>query len=93
MNQKLFPSEPNHPGWPMRLSQVYEHFGLHGRAYKLPSHSLPTILIQGIPVWVEAPKPHPTGRKSSTHRVMAACPACGFICSLGRLHQHAKVHK
>ena len=109
MNQ-LFPSEPGHPSWPLRLSKVYEHFGLQERSYKLPLESLPTVLIQGVPVWVEQAPNYQQRldalyaskygqavlpikiKKSSTHRVKAACPECGFICSLGRLAQHAKIH-
>lgn len=39
-------------------------------------------------VWVQ----DRTSRRSS-HRIMARCPRCGFVCSFGRLAQHYKIHK
>jgi hypothetical protein len=63
---------------------------------KLPAEGMPPRMIQGIKVWVNPAKPKqivdrwgkPHIVKSSTHRVMAECPHCAQILSVGRLHQH-----
>ena len=66
---------------------------------KLPTEGVEPHIIQGIKVWVTplmGPRvPRCTSRyqrplegKSSTHRVLAECPDCGRVLSVGRLHQH-----
>ena len=89
----LFPKAPGR-SWPMSLGDVYAHLGLGcTKNYKLPTEAIPVHLIQGVPVWVEAKgAKQPVSYRGRPHRVMAACPECGFICSLGRMHQHAKIH-
>ena len=107
MNQ-LFPSEPGLPGWPLRLSSVYTEFGVKGTKLPLESIPVTLIQgvpvwVERAPNYqqrLDALYASKYGqavlpvkiKKSSTHRVKAACPECGFICSLGRLHQHAKIH-
>lgn len=66
---------------------------------KLPREGMEPRRIQGITVWVlplmgpRVPKRigrwnRPLERKSSRHRVLAECPDCGKVLSVGRLHQH-----
>lgn len=66
---------------------------------KLPAEGMPPRRIQGIMVWVTplmGPRvPRRVGRwgrvlerKSSRHRVLAQCPDCGKVLSVGRLGQH-----
>lgn len=60
---------------------------------KLPAGGMAPRIIQGIEVWVE-PLLHRTAapgvrlHKRSTHRVLAKCPTCSRVLSVGRLHQH-----
>lgn len=65
----------------------------------LPAEGMAARVIQGITVWVTPMQPAKllgmpgmpwTQRmvKSSTHRVMGRCPACGWEGSVGRMHQH-----
>lgn len=57
---------------------------------KLPREGMPPRLIQGIEVWVTPLPEREKGArwKRSTHRVLAKCPTCGRVLSVGRLHQH-----
>jgi|WetSurMetagenome_2_1015567.scaffolds.fasta_scaffold611830_1 hypothetical protein len=88
-----YKSNPNclkrsdYPNWNAHSSQVMEMLGLN-RKGKLPDDGMPPRVIQGITVWVNPRIIRSDGRKSSTHRVMAACPNCGRTMSAGRLHQH-----
>jgi hypothetical protein len=59
----------------------------------LPTNGLPVRVVQGVPMWVEPSAPPRNGRKSSKHRAMCACPKCGKVVSIGRLHQHVKIHQ
>ena len=75
--------------WNAHTTEIFRLLGLKGS--HLPKEGMPPRLIQGIEVWVNPFVVTP--RKSSTHRVMAKCSACGKTMSVGRLHQHAKIHK
>lgn len=77
--------------WNAHTSEIFRLLGLKGS--KLPVHGMSGRFIQGILVWVEPFQPRADGRKSSKHRVMAQCPMCAKNMSVGRLHQHAKIHK
>jgi hypothetical protein len=71
-------------------------FGLDSKADRLPDEGIPARVIKGIKMWVD-PKPvnlEPiTSRHPSTHRAKAECPLCSKVVSIGRLHQHAKIHR
>lgn len=80
-------------------ADIREMLGLK-RTAKLPKEGMEPRVIQGITVWV-TPAPEPVyverwGKRKllhrASHRVMARCPVCGEEMSVGRLHQHAKVH-
>ena len=92
----LYLRDPDRPEWNAHSRRVLEMLGIEGT--RLPTEGMPPRSIQGITVWVEPlAEDRPVrwnGRegKRSDHRVKAACPACQKIVSVGRLHQHAKVH-
>jgi hypothetical protein len=44
--------------------------------------------VEGVSVRVWVLPYQDTGRKSSKHRAMCACPGCGREMSVGRLFQH-----
>jgi len=73
-------------GWNLHSHDVLPLLGLRPGEH-LPAAGLPPRVIQGVKVWV-AMSAAPTGRKSATHRVLAECPLCGKVLSVGRLHQH-----
>lgn len=85
----LFLRHPERNEWPAHSSAVLPMLGLKPGRH-LPPEGMPPREIQGITVWV---KPQEANRKSSLHRVYAKCPACGKEMSVGRLPQHASVHK
>jgi hypothetical protein len=77
-------------------SEMLRMLGLRPGGH-LPAEGMPPRLVDGIKVWVNASPParyhhgwsaKPSKVKSSAHRVMAECPACGAHLSAGRLHQH-----
>ena len=86
--------------WNAHSKDVREMLGLK-RTDKLPAAGMDPQVIQGVTVWVNpAPAPVMVNKwgkqrplKRSTHRVMARCPICGEEMSVGRLHQHAKIHR
>lgn len=61
---------------------------------KLPREGMPPRELQGIRVWVTPLPGRPKGSrwKRSTHRVLAECPDCRQVVSVGRLAQH-ECHK
>lgn len=82
-------------------SDVKVMFGLAATA-KWPLEGMPARTIQGIVCWV-APfverwgkhrwSDKPVRVKSSKHRTFGICPSCGKTIPLGRMQQHAKIHK
>lgn len=85
---RFIASESN-PLWPAQEWELRKLFGVGG---KWPKEGCKLRFIQGIAVHV-LPADHVSlrrtdGRKSSTHRVIAACPDCGVAVSAGRLRQH-----
>lgn len=89
-----FIRSPHNSRYQASSSEMFALFGLPGQS-KWPAQGMPMREIQGIQVWVN---PAPVKEvwvngvsrrvKSSTHRVMAACPDCGRVMSAGRMHQH-----
>lgn len=72
----------------MQSGEMMETLGLRSGGH-LPPEGLPIRVIDGIEVFVKPAKPKEPGqRKSSKHRVMAICPTCKRVISVGRLHQH-----
>lgn len=51
--------------------------------------------IFGIAFWIKTTESVAKSMryKSSAHRVFVECPECGRSIPVGRLHQHAKIHK
>lgn len=87
----------NRRGWKATNQEVKVMLGLRSTD-KLPPEGMEPREIQGITVYVRslrmARKIHP--RTPRSHRVRAYCPVCGVdhgCFSLGRLHQHVKVHE
>jgi hypothetical protein len=77
--------DPQYPQWPAHSHMVNQLLGVT----RLPVKGMPPQVIQGITVFVQPLPPRQPGqRKRSTHRVMAICPGCSRIMSVGRLHQH-----
>lgn len=72
---------------PAQDPQVKEFFGLDRKA-KWPNAGMAERVIQGVTCWVEPATPGPFRLRAMCH-----CPECGFITAIGRLAQHAKVHK
>lgn len=62
-------------------------FGL-GPKDKWPPDGLPGRKIQGVNAWVD-----PLGGPGFRLRARCLCPACGVNIALGRLNQHAKIHR
>lgn len=83
--------------WPAQNREVLEMLGV--ATSRLPKEGLEPRLVQGIKVWVKPAYPKLEGvplrdqRKESRHRIMVECPACKKEMSLGRLHQHSRIHK
>lgn len=78
------------PGMKHRVAHdadVKELFGLDRKA-KWPAEGVPERVIQGVRCRVD---PITAGRFSI--RARAVCPDCGKDMPIGRLAQHAKVHK
>jgi hypothetical protein len=83
----LYPK--NERGRRMSRRMVLDSLGLK----EVPAAGILSTFIQGIMVWAEPLRGEkPAYGKRHTHRMMAQCPACNKQMSLGRLHQHAKVH-
>lgn len=81
-------------GWTASEREIKELMGL---PKKLPKTAVAPQIIQGVKVWVNAAvvktrvvpwSGKTVNVKSSTHRVMAQCPQCGWTGSAGRLAQH-----
>lgn len=77
-----------------RMADVLNQLGLDVNRH-LPPYTVPrTVRLEGrdVRVWVAPTKIRwaNNGRrfKSSQHRVMCECPACGHRFSAGRFHQH-----
>jgi hypothetical protein len=52
------------------------------------------VNIMGIVFWIKSSESVAKGRgKSSAHRVFCECPECGRSIPVGRMHQHAVVHR
>lgn len=66
---------------------------LGSRKAKMPAKGMPIKIIQGITVWVEPLLPKEQRKQRFALRVMCQCPECGFVTAVGRLAQHAKIHK
>lgn len=77
--------------WNAHTSEVFRLLGLKPGSH-LPPEGMPPREIQGIRVWV-TPKPEGEPRSVCSHRVLAECPVCKKHLSVGRLHQHAKIHQ
>jgi hypothetical protein len=88
--------------WQAQDRDVKVLFGLAPTA-KWPDKGMPHRLIQGIRCWVE-PAParivvksrwsdKMVAVKSSKHRTFGICPECNKAIPLGRMQQHAKIHK
>ena len=89
----LFIQSARNPKWPAYLSEVYKALGVKGM--KLPDRGVDTTEVQGIIIWVE-PKDRVLRSvvgKRYFHRVLTKCPKCYKIVPVGRLWQHATVHK
>ena len=98
MNLFLKSTHRENSPWPAHDSEVKALFGLPPKG-KWPLLGMPPRTIQGITCWVES-KPATLYTalwnkpvKSSKHRTFATCPACQKTIPLGRLAQHAKIHK
>lgn len=77
--------------WKASAAEVLRLMGFaDGRA---PVVGAVPVTIQDIEVWV-APLDADRDRRSrrKEHRLMAKCPACGKVVSVGRLRQHSRVH-
>jgi hypothetical protein len=80
----------NERGWPMHSHHVRRLLGVD----RLPENGMLRRELQGIIVWVEPLRgERPASGKRHTHRVLAECPVCSMVMSVGRLPQHAKVHQ
>jgi len=78
------------PNW---NAHNHEVLGLLG-VKRLPVDGMSPREIQGITVWVEPLRVEkPIRGKRHDRRIRAICPACGREFSVGRLHQHAKIHR
>lgn len=75
--------DPNRPAGEPEMRAL---FGVKG--HKWPVSGIPVRSIQGIMVGVLPFQERADGRKSSTHRVLAACPDCARLMSVSRLRQH-----
>jgi hypothetical protein len=97
-NLWLKPAQFPNSNWQASDREVKVFFGLKATE-KWPLLGMGPFVIQGITCWVK-PKP-PTlyttlyhkPVKSSKHRSFGICPACGATIPLGRMQQHAKIHK
>lgn len=79
---------PSHPSWNAQSSDVRELLGL-GRQGKLPAEGMPTMMIQGVEVYVlPVGSPGLNPKATRPHRVRAVCPKCSYHMSAGRLFQH-----
>ncbi|CAB4194375.1 hypothetical protein UFOVP1254_29 [uncultured Caudovirales phage] len=96
----LTPQQYPNPNRQAFDAEVKTFFGLPPKA-KWPPEGMAKRTIQGIECWVE-PKEETRfemrwGKnravKSSKHRTFGICPACGKTVPLGRMQQHAKIHK
>lgn len=75
--------------WAMHNDELLPLLGITNG--KLPKEGIPPQVILGVEVYVNPFVPHPNGRKSSKHRIMAVCPVCKRTMSAGRLaSQHFK---
>jgi hypothetical protein len=89
----LYIHTAHHASWQASKSEVRALLGCERDA--LPDGGMDPQDVQGIIVWVE-PKDRLKRTKIGQryfHRVLAKCPACGGIMSVGRLQQHSKIHR
>lgn len=65
------------------------------RKAKLPREGVPETMLQGIKVWANPLDQTRSDRPNQRFhlRMLAECPVCGKVYAVGRLGQHAKVHK
>lgn len=61
---------------------------------RVPVEGFPKTVLDGIEVWAEPLVPNPwVKRNFQGLRVRAKCPVCGKEVALGRLAQHAVIHR
>jgi hypothetical protein len=73
--------------WPAPSHVMLKLLGIE--TGRLPLEGMPSREIQGVQVWVTPIGEMPANRrKRNAHRLMCACPDCGKVLSVGRLHQH-----
>jgi len=83
-----FVRNPRNRTWNAHSHHIKVMFGLRPEAH-WPTQGMGPRVLDGIKVWVEPLSgPIPTSGRRNQHRVMAQCPHCAKVLSLGRMHQH-----
>lgn len=74
-------------GQPANSNEIRQMLGLPEKA-KLPPNGIAPQSIQGVTVYVEPLRVKRNRTRRMKHRVLAICPHCSRIMSVGRLSQH-----